>query len=101
MMECLSVQTSEYVNLAQVCDRIGYDGLVEGRIASKWLEVVRPMLKEAGLRLSPQQWGREFVAKLLNITYKQWIFRTQRNTFVKREDSQRQRASQFLTESRN
>ena len=54
MMECPSVQTREYVNLARVCDRIGYVGLVEGRIASKWLEIVRPMLKEAGLRLSPQ-----------------------------------------------
>ena len=81
MMECLSVQTSEYVNLAQVCDRIGYDGLVEGRIASKWLEIVRPMLKEAGLRLSPQRWGREFVAKLLNITHKQWIFRNSKKHF--------------------
>ena len=34
MMECLSIQTREYVNLTRVCDRIGYDGLVEGRIAS-------------------------------------------------------------------
>ena len=74
IMECLSVQTPKYVNLAGVCDRIGYGGLVEGIIASMWLEVVRSILKEAGLRLSPQQWGRDFVAKLINITHKQWIF---------------------------
>ena len=34
MVECLSIQTPEYVNLAGVCDRIGYNGLVEGRTAS-------------------------------------------------------------------
>merc|ERR1712153_265864 len=82
MMECLSVQTREYVNLAQVCDKIGYDWLVEGIISSMWLEVVRPMLKEAGLRLSPQRWGREFVAKLLNITHKQWIFRNSKKHYL-------------------
>ena len=74
MMECLSIQIPLYVNLAGVCDRIGCDGLTEGRIASMWLEGVRPMLEEAGLRRSSQQWGREFVAKPINITHKQWIF---------------------------
>ena len=81
MMECLSVQTRKYVNLTRVCDRIGYGGLVEGRIASIWRKVVRPMLKEAGLRLSPQRWGREFVAKLINITHKQWIYRNSKKPF--------------------
>ena len=74
MVECLSIQTPEYVNLAGVCDRIGYSRLVEGRIASMSLKGIRPMLKEVGLRLSPQRWGRDFVAKLLNITHKQWVF---------------------------
>ena len=33
MTECLGIQIPKYVRLAKVCDRIRYDGLVEGRIA--------------------------------------------------------------------
>ena len=57
MMECLGIQMPKYVCLAKVCDRIRYAGLVEERIEKMWLEIVRPVLKELGGQMSPQQWG--------------------------------------------
>ena len=37
IVECLGIQVPKYVRLAKFCDRIRYDGLVEGRIANFWL----------------------------------------------------------------
>ena len=70
MMECLGIRIPRYAHLAKVCDRIIYDGLVEGRIEKIGLEIVRSMLKETEQQMSAQQWGRKFVTKLFNITHK-------------------------------
>ena len=54
MTECLRIQLPKYVHLADFCDRIRYDKLIEGRIAKMMLEIVRPMLKDLGQHMPPQ-----------------------------------------------
>jgi hypothetical protein len=36
MMECLRIRIPRYAHRAKVCDRIRYDGLMEGRIEKKY-----------------------------------------------------------------
>ena len=79
MIDCLQVQDTNFEVLAKVTDRLGWDCLLEGRVSKVWLEVVSPMLHESGTYLSPTRWGQQFIAQLLNITHKQWIFR---NSYV-------------------
>ena len=69
IMECLGVQVTRNARLVKVCNRLRYDGLVEGRIAKMWLEIVRLKLKESGRQISPQRWERTFMTKLFNITH--------------------------------
>ena len=79
MIDCLQGPDTNFEVLAEVTDRLGWDCLLEGRVSKVWLEVVSPMLHESGTYLSPTRWGQQFIAQLLNITHKQWIFR---NSYV-------------------
>ena len=75
MIDCLHVRHTNFELVAKVSDRLRWDCLLEGRISTIWLEVVKPLLAESGSYLSPIRWGQQFIEKLLNITHKQWIFR--------------------------
>ena len=61
--------------------RLRWDCLIEGRLPSMYIKVIRPMLKESGTRVSIERFGRDFIEKLLQITHKQWLFRNSRKHY--------------------
>ena len=75
MVDCLSIEDDEYQLLAEDTDRLRWDCFLEGRIAARWISVVKLQLKTNNIYLSPSQWGQQFIEQLLSITHKQWIFR--------------------------
>ena len=81
MSECLRYSTEAYASLAGSTDRLRWDSLLEGRISSEWLLIMKPALLSSGRYLSPRQWGVQFIVHLLNITHKQWIFRNSKKHY--------------------
>ncbi len=75
MKDCLSLETPEYLQLAEETDRLRWDSFLEGRITSLWIQVIKPQLRESTLFMKPMCWGKEFIEHLLAITHSQWIFR--------------------------
>ena len=51
MIDCLKVDNASFRALATVQDRLRWDCLIEGRLPSMYIEVIRPMLKESGTRV--------------------------------------------------
>ena len=78
MTECLRLGNADYELLAECSDRLRWDSLLEGRISSLWIQIMKPVLLDSRLYLSPRKWGIQFIEHLLNITHKQWIFRNSR-----------------------
>jgi hypothetical protein len=74
LTDCVAGYSPTLQVLARVHDRLGWDNFIEGRICKMYLEVYRTMGLPS-VSLSPAQWGRTFVTKLLCITHKQWLFR--------------------------
>ena len=83
MLECLEYPDDDLELLARSQDRLGWDSFVEGRISKVFLEVMKPVLLEAGTYLSVERWSREFIELLLQLTHKQWIFRNSRKHFTR------------------
>ena len=79
--EALEYEEPDFVILADVSDRLGWDCFVEGRIASYWLQVMKPILTDSHLFLNVERWARQFMTRLLGITHKQWIFRNSKKHF--------------------
>ena len=77
MRDCLVVNTPRYNILARVHDKLGWDHFVEGRVASVYLETFATSLSSKHRRI--ENWGKEFVSRLMQCTHKQWLFR---NTHV-------------------
>ena len=75
MVEGLSLHQEDYVRLAMETDRLGWDSFVEGRIASRWIEIMKPVLAGERKYLTPKRWGTQFIEHLLQLTHQQWILR--------------------------
>jgi hypothetical protein len=44
IVERLGIQMTKHLRLNKVCDKIRYDGVLEGRLATMWLEIIPLML---------------------------------------------------------
>ena len=71
MRSCLSMDNPDYIELAEVTDKLRWDCFLEGRIAKTWIEVMKPALAELSLYLTPERLGRSFTDKLLQVTHEQ------------------------------
>ena len=74
MSDFLSTEEPEYAEVAIIADRFRWDSFVEGYIVTRWRALVKVMITEVGVRLSPVKWGTQFIDQLLQITHKQWIY---------------------------
>ena len=77
MESCLAMHSMDYIALARASDDLRWDSFVERRISHLWLSIMKPTLLEhkQSLYMSPQPWGKQFIAHLISITHKQWIYR--------------------------
>ena len=50
--ECIRSENNTYQVLAGVQYRLHWDSFLEGRISKVWLKIMRPVLLEAGNRMS-------------------------------------------------
>ena len=74
MLSCVHGNNQQLIKLAQLSDRLGWDSLLEGRIATYWLEVTAPLLNRDGQFLLPEVWGRKFINRLHKIVHAQWVY---------------------------
>jgi hypothetical protein len=66
---------SDLITVADYTNRLGWDSLLEGRIACHWLVLVKPILLRCFRRLSPKTWCRQFITHLHMIIHRQWTYR--------------------------
>ena len=75
MLSCVHGNNQQLIKLAQLSNRLGWDSLLEGRIATYWLEVTAPLLNRDGQFLLPEVWGQKFINRLHKIVHAQWVYR--------------------------
>jgi hypothetical protein len=79
MIDCMHGTNPELLDVARESDHLGLDSFLEGRITSRWLALVSPMLCKSTRSLLLPSWGCQLINKLHNIVHKQWIYC---NTFI-------------------
>jgi hypothetical protein len=65
----------EYQEMARDQDAIGWRRFMGGVICKRMQEIQRTYHIHEGLRVSPEQWAQELILKLVEATYRQWIYR--------------------------
>ena len=64
----------EYRQLAVSVDCIGWRRLMEGMISKELVELQKYALVEADSKLTVENWAKELVIRLLEITHGQWLY---------------------------
>lgn len=59
-------------------DRLGWENFIEGRICTSFFLLQQKWLTQSGSRWTISAWSRQFLAKILNITHRQWLYRNAR-----------------------
>jgi hypothetical protein len=75
MIECVHGTDQDLQAAAADNDQLGWDSMIGGRISSKWLMVVGPLILKTRQKMPPQVLGTKFIDKLPNNVHKQWIYR--------------------------
>ena len=65
----------EYHRLAALVDCIGWRRFMEGMLSRELVELQKYALVEAESRLTVDNWAKELVIRLLEVTHGQWLYR--------------------------
>ena len=74
-MTSLSTPRSEYYELAEMIDLLGFRNLLEGRIPRLFYDVRLADIKRRHLSKHAGHWCNGLILQLLQITHRQWTFR--------------------------
>jgi hypothetical protein len=74
-MRSLARGRDAFKMLARFHDRLGWDNFVEGRVSKLWLEVREAEIAVYNIRTTAESWTRRLIRRLLELTYRQWIYR--------------------------
>jgi len=72
--EEMGAMTSRMKALAQSQDKIGYRNFMEGYISIHFYEIQNFHLAMSSSFINGADWAKQFISKILHITYSQWIF---------------------------
>ena len=89
MLGCLTLHTPEFILLTEESDSLHWDSFLEGRLSTRWLDIMKPVFLASTTRLTPTKWGAQFINFLLQITHKQWLFHNS-DVYFRREDGMTQ-----------
>jgi hypothetical protein len=75
MSDIFADMDTRYQLMAKDQDNIGWRGFMEGMVYQRLREIQSMFTCIEGSRLTPEQWGRGVVTKLLEATHGQWLYR--------------------------
>ena len=86
----------EYRRLAVSVDCIGWRRLMEGMISKELVELQKYALVESPSKLTVDQWSKELVIRLLEITHGQWLYRNVMDLVTRRKEEIRREMEEQL-----